>query len=189
MFQARRVGLHYLHCGAECVGHIHHVHQCAGLEGTFEFLAVYGVVVDVYGIVSGAAPRRGNIADKARETHGAGIDAEAFCVVVAEELAGDFCDAIHRFGTLDGILRGFGVGCGVAEAADGAGGEYGATFLASHFEGVEESAETDFPGELRLHFRYGAEEGREVVDGVYFIAVYRVGYLSGVGDVYYGGGS
>ena len=105
----------------------------------------YRRIVDIYSVVGSAASWRGYIRYKAWEADGAGVDAEALLVVIAQELARDLRHTIHRLGALDGILW-----CQImrglrAEGADGAGGEDSATRLTCYLKDIEESTYPDMP--------------------------------------------
>ena len=70
------VGLHNVDHGLLGVGHVHHVHEGTFLQGADELLALDGGVVDLDGVVGGAAAGEGLVADEAREADRAGVDAE-----------------------------------------------------------------------------------------------------------------
>ena len=73
--QLAGVGLHDVYHGLLGVRHVHHVHEGAFLQRADGLLALDGSVVDLYGVVRGAAGE-GLVADEAREADRAGVDAE-----------------------------------------------------------------------------------------------------------------
>ena len=52
------VGFHDFDGSTQGVGHIHHIHKCAGIERALEGFAFYGRIVDVNGIVGCATSGR-----------------------------------------------------------------------------------------------------------------------------------
>jgi len=177
------VGFHDVNHGLLGVGHVHHVHVSAFLEGADEFLAFDGGIVDFDGVVGGAAAGEGLIADEAGETDAAGVDTEAGEIVVGEQLAGHLGDAVDGVGALDSVLRGVVVGSAGAEGANGAGGEDGAAEKAGHLKAVDEAADAHIPAEHGVELGGGAEDGGEVVDGVDVVLLYSSGYLHDLGRV------
>ena len=139
------VGFHQFDAGTQCIGHVHHIHIGAGAQRASEVPRTYSGIVDIYSVVGSATSWRGYIRYKAWEADGAGVDAEALLVVIAQELARDLRHTIHRLGALDGILW-----CQImrglrAEGADGAGGEDSATRLTCYLKDIEESTYPDMP--------------------------------------------
>ena len=183
MHETAWIGLHYLYGRTQRVGHVHHVHVCARFEGTFELLAFDSRVIDVYGIVCGAASGRCRIGNKARESNRACVDAETFCIIVAQKLAADFCDAVDGIRTLDGILRCLYVRSAMPERSYGTRGEYGTAVFSCHFESVEKTSYSDRPCELRFGFGYSREKGGEIVDCVDIVFLYDIGDLLWIGYV------
>src|SRR5207237_454298 len=148
--EAVRIGLHDVDGGLDGVGHVHHVEPRARLQGAGVVLVADRLVEDLDRIVGGAAAGRRAVRDDAGEAHAAGVDAEALVVVVAEQLAGYFGDAVHGGGPLDGVLRGVVLRRAGAEGADRAGDEHRAVALPGDFEDTVEAAHVHVPGDLRL---------------------------------------
>ena len=184
-----RVGFHQVDGGFQRVGHVHHVHEGAFRDGADEFLALHGGIVDLHGVVGGAAAGEGHVGDEARETYRTGVHAEAFEIVVAEQLAGDLGDAVDGFGPLDGVLRGHVVRGVGTESADGTRGEQGAAHLTGYFQAVDEGAHADVPAEHRVGLGLCREDGGEVVDRVDVVFLHRVGDVLRVGGVDLAGGA
>ena len=184
MDKASGVGLHNLDGCAQSVGHIHHVHVGASLDGALELLALDSAVVDVDSIVGGAATRRCHIGDKAWEAHRTGVYTKAGEVVIAQQLTAHLGHAIHGARLLDGVLRGAVLGSVWSKGTNRAGGEHGALALASHLEGVHQAANTYLPSQQWLALGNGRQQGCQVVDGVDVIFLHGIGNLLGIGDVY-----
>src|SRR5690606_39776622 len=93
-----------------------------------------GVVEDVHRIVRRAAAGRRAVRDESRVADAARVHAEAAVVVVAEQLAGDLGDAVHRGRALDRVLRRAVPRRAGPERADRAGREDRAAALALGLE-------------------------------------------------------
>ena len=156
MDEAAVVNFHQLYCSVQGIGHVHHVHECAGCDGACELLAAYCAVVDVACVVGGAATGRRLVGDKTREAYRARVGAVLAVVVVGEELRCHLRNTVDGAGTLDCVLRSTIGGRFGAEATDAAGREYHAAVLACHFEHLNEAVDTDVPCHERLAFgNYG----------------------------------
>ena len=94
--QARGVGLHQVDGGLDGVGHVDHVEVRVAGQKAAVGAGREGGVVDVHGVVGGAAAGRRDVRDDAGVAHPPRVDTEALVVVVAEKLAGDLCDPVHR---------------------------------------------------------------------------------------------
>ena len=181
--EARGVGLHQHLRGMQGVGHIHHVHVCAGLDGAGEALAADGVVVDIDGVVGGAAARRSDVGDDAREADAARIDTILVEVPVAEQLGRHLRDAVDGAGPLHGVLRRHVVRRLQAERADRAGRKDCALVLAGYLKDVPEAVDADAPGQAGLRLSHHGQEGCEVVDSVDIVLLHGIGDAFRLDDV------
>ena len=83
VFQARRSGFHQRDSRIDGIGHIHHVHKCTRLYGTYELLAFHGRVEDVYRIVRRTATRGRHVGDDAGEAYRTGIHPVFRIIIIA----------------------------------------------------------------------------------------------------------
>ena len=166
MHEFRGIGLHQLHAGAQGVGHVHHVHVYVRRHGAGEAAVPDRLVVDLHGVVGRAAAGQRDVRNQTRETHRAGIDAEARVVVVAHQLARDLAHAVHGRRTHHRILRRLVLGRRGAERTDRRGGEHGALAVAGHLQRVGQRTDVDLPGQLGVLLTHGRQQRHEVENGV-----------------------
>ena len=181
--KARGVGLHDGDGRLQRIGHVHHVHHGAGLDGADEFLAPHRRVEDVNGIVGGAAARRRDVGNDSGEAHRARVGAVFLLEIVAQQLCRHLRYAVDGLRTLNGVLRRAQVGRAQAEGADAAGREYGALLLACHLQDVPQAVDADAPGQARLRLGHHREQGGKVVDGVNMVLLHHLGNHRSVGDI------
>nr|GFC19114.1 hypothetical protein [Tanacetum cinerariifolium] len=78
--------------GLQRVGHVHHGQAGVGFEEAREVLAGHGLVVDVHGVVGGAAAGQALVANEAGVAQAAHVEAVVAVVPLAPLLAGQLAD-------------------------------------------------------------------------------------------------
>ena len=73
--------------------------------------------------------------------------------------------------------------CLRTEGTDRRRSEYRAAFLACEFKDIHQTVDLDMPGQLRLLFSYGREQGSEIVDCVDMVFLDDAEELFPVADV------
>jgi len=149
------------------VRHVHHRERGSFLDETLVFFVLDRFVVDRDRVICGSAAGRGLVGDQPGEAHAADVDLPLVPVVVAEEFAGDFRDAVDCGRAEDCLLGGVVERGAGTEHGDRARDNHADKFvIARDVEHIFETVHVDLPRASGVFLADSGKDCREMVDRV-----------------------